>query len=151
RDEMRYTLVVRELDPLGIDQREAHLVRSSAHQDRCEQRVDARRLAGTGRAGDEDVRHLREVRDDETAFDILAESDDQWMLIGLRGRRAQHVPEADELPVGVGDFYADRRLPWNRRQDPYVCALDGVRDVAGQRGDPFDLDGRPELDFVARD
>ena len=35
--------------------------------------VDATRLARSGRTGDQDVRHLREVRDDETTFDVLAE------------------------------------------------------------------------------
>src|SRR2546430_5682343 len=52
------------------------------------------------------------------------------------------------LPVGVGDLHADRALARDRGDDPYVGRLDRVRDVAGELGDPLDLDARPDLDLV---
>ena len=75
REQVRDALVVVELDLLGVDEHEPDLVRVGAEQDAREHRVDARRLAGAGGSGDEQVRHLREVRADCLAGDILAEPD----------------------------------------------------------------------------
>ena len=44
-----------------------------AHQHRRDERVDEARLAGAGRAGDQQVRHLGQVHHDRAAVDVLAE------------------------------------------------------------------------------
>ena len=64
RQQVRDVLVVVELDLLGVDQDQAHLVGRGLHQDRGEDRVDAAGLARAGGAGDEHVRHLRQVGPD---------------------------------------------------------------------------------------
>ena len=149
RDEVRDALVHRELDPLGVDQDHPHLVGRGAHQDRHDQRVDARRLAGAGRAGDQDVRHLGEVGADESALDVLAQPDEHRVVVA-RGRERMTSPRATfsrsvlgismpmaDLP-GIGD-----RIRTSARQPRRRCSWTA--------GDPLDLDGRAELDLVARD
>ena len=61
-DQVRNALVDRELEHLRIDQQQLQLVRRRAHRMRAEQRVQEHALAGAGRARDQQVRHLREIR-----------------------------------------------------------------------------------------
>ena len=55
-------------------------------------RVDAHRLTGTGGAGDQDVRHLGQIRNGHLAGDVPAQGDCQraFGLLELRG--------VDDLP-----------------------------------------------------
>ena len=69
----------------------------------------------------------------------------------LRGRRAEHVAERDDLAVGVGDLDADRALAGDRGEDAHLVRGDGVGDVVGERGDALDLDAVADLDLVLRD
>ena len=140
-----------QLDPFRVDQQQPYLVRRGPGQQRHQDRVEARRLAGTGRAGDQDVRHLREVRDDVPALDVLAERDGQRVVVGAGHPRPQHVAEGDVLPVDVRHLDADRALARDRADDPHVRRLHRVGDVARQLGDPLDLDAVAELDLVAGD
>jgi hypothetical protein len=151
RDEVRDALVGRQLDPLGVDEHHADRRRRRPGQDADEQRVDADRLAGAGRAGDEDVRRLGDVGADEAALDVLAERDEHRVVVAGGHAAAQDVAQADVLPVGVRDLDADRALAGIGRQDPDVRGLHGVGDVAGELDDPLDLDRRAELDLVAGD
>ncbi len=62
--------------------------------------------------------------------------------------RAQHVAEGHDLAVGIGDLDADRALARDRREDAHLVRGDRVGEVLRERGDPLDLDARPELDLV---
>ncbi len=151
RDEVRDPLVRGELDHLRVDQDHPHLLRRRAAEQRHEHRVDEARLARTGRAGDQQVRHLRQVGADEIALDVLAEPDHQRMLVLPGRRRVQHVGQANHLTVGVGDLDTDRGLAGDRREQAHVVGCRGVGDVALQRGDLLDLHARTEFDLVSRD
>src|SRR5436190_1894884 len=70
-EQVRDALVVVELDLRGVDEDQADLVRRGAQQDRPEHRVDRAALAGAGRAGHQEVRHLGEVGADGPARDVL--------------------------------------------------------------------------------
>ena len=109
------------------------------------------RLTRTGRTRDQQVRHLRHVRDHEAALDVLAEAGHHRVVVVARGRRPDHVAEADDLLVGVRDLDADRGLARDRRQDPHVGRRHRVGDVLAQGGDLLDLHRRAELDLVAGD
>ena len=87
RQQVRDRLVVAELDPLRVDQDHPHLVRRRAQQDRGQDRVDAARLARAGRAGDQEVRHPRQVGPDGVAGDVLAEPDARAGSPSPAGRR----------------------------------------------------------------
>ena len=76
-DEMRECVVNLHLDHLGIDHDEAELIGRETEEHARDERVDADALAAAGRAGDEEMRHLREIGDDRFAVNVLAERDRQ--------------------------------------------------------------------------
>ena len=138
-----------ELDLLGVDQHEAHLVRRGAEQDAREHRVDARRLSGSGRAGDEQVRHLRQVGPDRPARDVLAQPHRQRRPI--RRGVLEHVAEVHDPPARVRDLDPDRLLAGNRRQNPDVGGGQRVREVVLELRDLGDLRPGRQPDLVAGD
>ena len=85
---------------------------------------------------------LARLAHDEAALDVLAERRHHRVVVALGDGRTQHVAQHHHLGVGVGDLDADRALAGDRAQDPHVGALHRVGDVAGQLGDPLDLDRR---------
>ena len=70
-------VVVGELDALRIDHEEAHLLRRVVQQDAVDDGIHADRLARTGGARDEQMRHADEIGGDRAAIDALAEGDGQ--------------------------------------------------------------------------
>ena len=69
---MRDVLVNLQLDHLRIDHQHAQLPRQRLVQQRDDHRVQSHRLAGAGRAGDEQVRHPGEIRHRRITVDVLA-------------------------------------------------------------------------------
>ena len=150
RDEMRNALVRRQLNPLRIDENKTHFIRGRPHEHRGDERVDAARLACARGPGDEDVGHLREVRADEAALDVLAERGHHWVLLPFCCLASQDIAKEHQLTVGIRDLDPDRLLPRDRTENPDVGTRHCVRDVLAQRRHSFDLDARAELDLIAR-
>ena len=148
---MRDALVDGEFHTLGVDEDHAHLLGCRAHHDRRDHGVDEGGLTGTGLAGHQHVRRLGQVGDDVAAFDVLADADDERVLVAAGGSRAQDVAEGHVFAVGVGDLDTDGALAGDRREDTYVCGGHGVGDVLRQVGELVDLDAGTEHDLVARD
>ena len=151
RDEVRNAFVRRQFHHLRVDQDHPDLVGGGARQQRHQHRVDEAGLARARRAGDQQVRHLGEVGRDDLALDVLAEPDDQRVVVAAGGRVGQHVGQPHHLAVGVGHLDADGRLAGDRREHPDALGGDGVGDVLLQRGDLLDLHAGAEFDLVARD
>ncbi len=97
------------------------------------------------------VRHLREVGRDEVALDVLAEADDQRVVVAAGGRVGEHVGQPNHLAVGVGNLDADGGLAGDRREHPDALGGHGVGDVLLQRRDLLDLHAGSEFDLVAGD
>ncbi|MPM49322.1 hypothetical protein SDC9_96051 [bioreactor metagenome] len=148
-DQMRDALVLVELDTLGVDQHHPDLVGRGTDHDRGDQRVHETRLAGAGRAGDQQMRHLRDVGDDVAALDVLAQTHGQRVMIVARLLAAQDVAQRDDLLVPVGDLDADGRASRDRAEDAHIGGTDRVGDVLGQAGDLLHLDAVADLDLVA--
>ena len=72
-EQVRRLVVLAHLDSLRVDQDHADLLRRGAHQDRGEQRVETRRLARTGGAGNQDVGHRGQVDHDVLAVDVATD------------------------------------------------------------------------------
>ncbi len=138
-----------ELDLLRVDQHEPHLVRTRAQQHRGEHRVDRPRLPRAGGSRDEDVGHLREVRADRLARDVLAEPDGERRPV-LR-RLLEDVPESHDPPVRVRDLHAHGLLAGDRREDAHVRGCECVGEVILELSDLPDLDPRCETQLIARD
>ena len=151
RDEVRDALVDREFHALGVDQDHAHLLGRGTHHDRGDHGVDEGGLTGAGLAGHEHVRGLGQVGDHVAALNVLADADDERVLVAAGGRGAQDVAEGHVFAVGVGDLDADGALAGNRREDAHVGGGHRVGDVLRQVGELVDLDARAEDDLVAGD
>ena len=93
-------------------------------------RVDARRLAGPGGPGDEDVGHLGQVRHHRPAGDVAPERHLEGMVGVARPRgEARMSPSATSWRRRFGTSTPIADLPGDRRQDPHVGRGHGVGDV----------------------
>ena len=150
-EQVRHALVLPHLDPLRIDQDHPHLVRGGTHQDRGDEGIDARGLAGPGRAGDQEVRHGGQVQHDRPAADVPSDPCLQRMAgLGRLGRR-EDVTQRHHLTVLVGNLDADGLLARYGSQDPDVGRGQGVGDVLVEAGDPRHLHPLAKLEGVAGD
>ncbi len=144
-------VVLSQFDPLRVDEDQPNVVRRRPRQDRRDERIDAARLSGAGRAGDEDVRHFGQIGHHSPPVDVPAERHFERMYRppGLFGQ--EHVAELHELALSVGHLHADGRAARDGGKDPDVVGGHGVRDVLAQRGHLGDLHAGAELEFVTGD
>ena len=108
-----------QLDDLRVHHDEPHVVRALGVEDGGDDGIDADRFAGAGGAGDQQMGHLRQVRDERLAGNVLAERDRQ-----LRPRRApvlalDDFAQADRRGLLVRHLDADRRLARDRSEDAH--------------------------------
>jgi hypothetical protein len=107
---VRDVRVESQLKALRVDHDELHLVGPGLVKDRDDERVQADGLAGAGRAGDEQVRHAREVGRVVDAVDGLAEGERELRLRLAELPRLQDLAHEDGLALGVRHLDADVRL-----------------------------------------
>ena len=121
------------------------LVGPGAHQQAGDERVDHDALARTRRAGDEQMRHLREVDAAGVSGNVAPEGEGE-----LRGRVAEvrllrDPPQGNHVEVAVGDLDADDALARDGRLDAQRPGRQGHRQVVGKALDARDLDLRRRL------
>ena len=134
RQQVRDVLVHPELQTLGIDHDQSHVIGRGAIEHAREHAVDADRLAGAGRSGNQQMRHRRQIRHVRLAVDGLAERERQ-----LRGRAAvalafEQLAQRNLFAVPVRDLDADRRLAGDAVDEDRL-GLHGEAQVVGQPGD----------------
>ena len=110
RQQVRDVLVHPELEPLRVDHDQPHVVGRRAVEDAGQHRVQADRLARAGRAGDQQVRHRREVGDVRLAVDRLAERERQLRRRSPIGLGLEQLAQRDLLARRVRDLDADGGL-----------------------------------------
>ncbi len=105
-------------------------------------------LPEPGRAGDEEVRHAREIGPDRVSGDVLAEPH------GQRARRRRKVSvdvaEGDELRREVRHLDAHGLLAGDRSEDADLRGRECVAEVVLEPGDLRHLRPRRELQLVPR-
>ena len=145
---MGNALVDRELEHLRVHHQEAHFLRRRPQQHRDDHRVDRHRLAGARGAGDQEMRHLRQVGDVRHAFDVLAEAHRQLAVRFLEGVLLDELAQHHGLALFVRDLDADDTLARDGRDDADAQRLHRHRQVVGQAGDAAHLDagGGQELE-----
>ena len=139
RDEqMRDAVVVAQLDHLRVYHNEADLLRRGLVEQRDQHGVDAHRLTGAGRTGDEHMRHLGDVTDDRLAGDVLADGKGQAAFRIRERRRADTLADKDGIDRLVRHLDADRDLIRDRR-DTHVRRTERQRNIVRQGGDARDF------------
>ena len=149
RNQVRNTLIGSQLHTLRVNHHQAHLVRGCTHQNRGNHRVHERGLTGTGRTGDQHMRHLREVRQHEAALNVLTHTHDHRVLVRVSLRGTQHVAQGHGLAVRIRNLNTDCGLTRNRGQNTNIRARHSVRNVLAQRGHALHLRGGTQLNLVA--
>ena len=149
--QVRDPLVLRELDLLGIDQDQLHLVGPPGHQDRQDHRVQADRLAGAGPAGHQKVGHFGQVVHERHALGVLAQEQRDAAVVESPVHPRDDIAQPDHVAVVVGHLDADRRLARDRCDDPDARDRQGDRQVVGQADDLRDAQAGLELDLELGD
>jgi hypothetical protein len=103
---VRDVLVDPQLQPLGVDEDQAHLVRRGLVQDRRDHAVEADALAGAGGPRDEQVRHGGQVRHVRLAAHRLAQAEGEARARLVEGLALEDLAEVDRLPDLVRDLDA---------------------------------------------
>ncbi len=127
-----------------------HCRRRQPVEDREDHRVDPHRLARAGGAGDQEVRHAREVGDVGLAADRLAERQRQHRAVLLVLRRGEQVAQVDGLALGVRQLDADGVAPRDHRD---AAGRDAHRagDVVAERHHAGGLHARRRHQLVEGD
>ena len=149
--QVRDALVDAHLEHLRVDQDQAHVARLGLVEQAQDHRVDADRLARAGRAGDQAVRHLREVGDDRVADDVLAEAHRQLRRGVVVDLRAEDLRQPDRLALRVRQLERHRRLARDRLDDADADQAQRARQVLREVDDLRALHAGGRLDLVARD
>ena len=129
RDEMRDAVVLSQLDAFGIDEQHLDLIGHASGEERCDNDVETDALACARGAGNEEVRHAGEVRNNWTSSDVFAEAETE------RAFRFGHVIEdltnRDGGHGAVRHFDAHRGLAGDRRFDAHALRGERQLDVIG--------------------
>ncbi len=150
RQQVRDVLVHPQLEPLGVDHDQPHVVGRRAVEDAGQHRVEADRLAGARRPGDEQVRHRRQVGEVRLAVDGLAQRERE-----LAGRlavdvRLEQLAQRDLLADVVRHLDADGGLARQPVDDDRL-GLQRQAQVVGQVGDLAVLHAGIRLELERRD
>ena len=111
--QMRNALIHRQFQHLRVDHQHPHVFGRSLVQQRKHHRVDRHRLARTGGAGDQQMRHARQIGHDRFAGNVFAQRQGQRAGGFVVFLRAQQFRQINHLAAGVGCFQTNHRLARN--------------------------------------
>ena len=150
-EQMRDAVIFGEFHDLGVDKDKLYILRRGAEQETDDNRVDAHGFTAAGRAGNQQVGHLAEVRYLSRSGDVLAQR---------HGKRAAHIDvilglkdaaDADGRADFVGHLNAHGRFAGNRRFDTDARRGKIQGNIISQAGNAADLNARLRLKFVPCD
>ncbi len=146
---MRDAVIDGEFEHFRIDHDQPALLRRHPVDQRQDHGVDGDRLAGAGGAGDQQMRHARQVDDDRLAADGLAEAERQLrgVFVVVLGR--QQFAEVDLLARRIRQFDADG-VAAGHHGDAGGHGAHRAGDVVGETDDARRLDAGSRLQFVQR-
>ena len=149
--QVRDTVIHAQLHHLRIDHNEAHLIRPGLIQQAENQGVHAHGFAGAGGAGNEHMGQLCDISHHALATDVLAQGKAELGFGAGKLGRLDNIPQVDgadnligHLDTHGGNFIRDGR-------DTHVDYAQGQGQVAGQIGDPGQLDPLLQLDIIPGD
>ena len=104
---MRNAVIDGKLQHLRVDHDQPALFRLQPVEQRQDHRVDGDRFARAGGAGDEQMRHAREVDNDSLAADGFTQRNAKPRLRFLEGFRREQFAQIDRFPPLVRQLNAD--------------------------------------------
>ena len=143
--------VVLHLDDLRIDHDEAQFLGGKLVEHARDDRVDAHALSTARGAGDEQVRHLREVGNDGAAVDVFAEGEGNLRLAVDPFVALEEFAEDDFDFFAVGDLDAHGVLAGNGCEDVDFLRARGAGDVFFEADDAIDAHAACGIDLETGD
>ena len=102
-------------------------------------------------AGDEAVRHFREVGDDGMTINVLAERNGNARLVAASLNRLEQIAHDDFGLDRVWHFDANGTFSRHGREDVDALGLERGGNIVGERGDFFQLHAGRRMQFITRD
>ena len=115
------------------------------------QAVDAHRFPRVGGAGDEQVRHARQIGDARMAGDVASQREGERRLTFSTYLRLDDLTQVDDHRFLVRHLDADHAFARHRRLHAHIQRRQREGDVVRQVGNAVNADARRRYDFEARD
>ncbi len=147
---MRNAFVVAQFQPLRVDQNQAHLIGSRLVQNRHDHGVDGHALACARRAGNQQVRHSRQVGGDDAAVDVFAHGDRHLRLRSHELLRLDVLAQPDDFALAVRHLNADRAFA-RHALDQNALGFQREAKIVAKIGDAAVLDAGFGLELERRD
>ena len=142
RKQMRNAVVTRQFHALGIHQHQAQIVRRVIQQKTGKDRVHAHRLARTGCACDQHMRHRFQIGGDGMSGHILSKCETQQRFISLEGFILQNIAQSNQRHLLVWNFDADIAVSRNGRLNADARRSQRQCEIIGERCDLADAHAR---------
>ena len=147
---MRDAVVDRKLEHFRVDHDQPALLRPQPVEQAQDHGVDGDRLAGAGGAGDQQVRHAREIDDHGLAADGLAQAERQFRAAVDIVAGGELLAQINLLAGRVGQLDADH-VASRDHGDARRERAHGAGDIVGEADHARGLDARRRLELVKRD
>ena len=144
-------LVGGHLEALGIDHEKTDVLGAVFHEKARDDPVQADRLPGSRRSGDQQVGHPGEVGGVGLSGHGFSDRQGQGGRNGPKGKALVDLPEGDRGAARVRNLDSDGGLVRNRDLDPDLGNLEGQGQLARQPRDPVDLESRRGREFEEGD
>ena len=136
---MRNSIICTELHHLRVDHNQLDLRRLRLIEDTHDQGVDADRLTGTGRSGDQKMRHLGQIGHHDLPADILTHGKSQFRLKVPEYPVIHQLPEMYDHILFVRHLDTDGRFARDRRLDTDIGGRQIQLDIVCQGENLADL------------
>src|SRR5699024_9703783 len=102
-----------KLDHFRVDEQKFYFLWGGVVKNADNQGVDADRFTGTGRTGNQSMRHLCQIGNRDFAGNIASQSNSQRAFCLLKFRRINDFADRDSADHLVWNLNADSRFVWN--------------------------------------
>ena len=141
-------VIYRQLHHLGIDQDQTHLLRCCFIQQTDNNRINTNGFTGTGRPGNQQMGHFRDISDPDFSVDVLTQRKSQPGGSLAERRTFQNLAQIYGAGFLIRHLNADRTLARNRRFNSDGRGRQIQSDIIGQIHDPADLDALLGLQLI---
>src|SRR5258706_5564750 len=146
---MRNTLVNAKFQALGVDQDHADLFWRRLVQNRHDHGIDCDALAGASRPSDQQMRHGREVGDDDSSVNVLAETQRDLRFSANELWRFNALAQPDDLSLVIRYLNADRRFP-RHTFDQNALGAQRQAKIVAEAGDAAVFNARIRFELECR-
>ena len=145
---MRDAIVNAQLNHFRVDHQQFYFIRGCFIKNADDQRVDADRFTGTGRTGNQGMRHFCQIGNGDIACNVAAQSHRQLGFRVAELVRVDDLADADGADYFVRHLNAHGRFVWDRRFDTNTGSCQIQSDVVSQAGDFTDFYAGRWLQFI---